>query len=119
MRLPSKELQISDRVAVISIQPELIDPVRRSQFRIQPHRAGFGLPELHAGRGSDQRKYQTMRPRTAQPANQINSGENVSPLIAAAHLQSATMPVIENEVIVGLQQWIAELSKTNTFFVLQ
>src|SRR5258708_7672457 len=103
LRKPRKELQISGRVAIIAVQPELIKAIWRSQFWIEPDRASFGLAKLHTGRGGHQRKYQAVRLCASQSANQIDPGDDVAPLIAATHLQSAAVPVVQDKIIVGLQ----------------
>ena len=41
-------LQVPNHVAVVGVQPELIEAERRGQRRIEPDRARFGLAELHA-----------------------------------------------------------------------
>ena len=56
-----------------------------------------------------------MRLRTAQSSNQIDSGDDVSPLIAAPHLQRALVSIEKNQVVVGLQQRIAEFRERNSF----
>ena len=60
-----------------------------------------------------------MRFRTAQPANQIDAGNDVAPLIAATHLQSATISIEQDQIVVGLQQRIAELGEGNSVFGFQ
>src|SRR5436190_24334526 len=52
-----------------------------------------------------------MRARATQSPDQISSGQNVAPLIAAAHLQSAFVPVEEHEIVVCLQQWISKFGE--------
>src|SRR6185436_1001788 len=50
---------------------------------------------------------------------QINSGNDVPPLIAASQLEHALVSIVKNEVIVGLQQRIAKLGKGNAVFRFQ
>ena len=47
-----EELQIAHGVAIVDVEPELIELVRRRQRGIEPHRAAFGLAELRARRPS-------------------------------------------------------------------
>ena len=79
-------LQVRHHIAIVGVEPELIELERRGPIRIQPDRSGFGLPKLHAGRGSHQREHQPVRLGAPQSANQIDPGNDVSPLIAATHL---------------------------------
>src|ERR1051326_4484849 len=60
-----------------------------------------------------------MRARPTQTANQIDARENISPLIAAAHLQRALESIMQHQIVVGLQQRIAEFSERNTFVRIQ
>ena len=43
--------------------------------------------------------------------NQLAAGGDVAPLIAAAHLQPAAEAIVQHEVVVGLQQLVAELGE--------
>ena len=48
-------LQVRHHVAIVGVQPELIELERRRARRIEPDRARFGLAELRARRGRHQR----------------------------------------------------------------
>ena len=58
-----EELQVPHRVAIVGVQPELIELVRRRQRRIEPDRARFGLAELRSRRRRDERQHQAVRLR--------------------------------------------------------
>ena len=60
-----------------------------------------------------------MCPGAAQSPNQIDARNDVAPLIAAAHLQSAAIGVEEYEKVVSLQEWITEFGERDSFFGLQ
>ena len=64
-----EELQIPDRVAVVGVEPELIELVGRRQLRIQPDRSRFGLAELVARRRRDERQHQAVRLAAAHAPN--------------------------------------------------
>ncbi len=84
-----EEAQVPHRVAVVGVQPELIELVRRRQRRIEPDGARLRLAELRARRRRDERHHQTVRLAAAHAPDQIHPGGDVAPLIAAAHLQRA------------------------------
>ena len=52
-------------------------------------------------------------------ANQIDAGRDVSPLVAAAHLEATPVPVEELQKIVRLEQQVAEFGVRNAFFALE
>ena len=47
------------------------------------------------------------------PADQVDAGDDVAPLIAAAHLQADAKGPVEMEKIVGLQRLVRELGETD------
>ena len=60
-----------------------------------------------------------MRRRAAQSPDEINAGQDVAPLIAAAHLQCAFVSIVQHQKIVCLQQRITEFGKRNAFIRFQ
>src|SRR5262249_11837093 len=100
---PGEKLEIRNHIAIVGVQPELVEAVWRSHFRIQPDGARFGLAKLHACSRGNQRKHERMRARATQTANQIDARENITPLITAAHLQRALVTIVEHQVIKSLQ----------------
>ncbi len=56
--------------------------------------------------------------RTAQLADEIGAGDDVSPLIAAADLQPAIEPIVQDEKVVRLKQRVAELGVRNPLLAL-
>jgi hypothetical protein len=63
--------------------------------------------------------HQTVRTFRAQLADEIDSRGDVAPLIAAAHLQSAAVPVEQLQEVVRLQHEIAELGVRNAIFAFE
>src|SRR5262249_51777885 len=93
------------------IEPELVEAVRRRKLRVEPHGAGFSFSKLNSSGRGDERKHECMRARAAQAPNQISSGEDISPLIATAHLQSTFVAIVQHQVVISLQQRITEFSE--------
>src|SRR4029453_9094848 len=79
-------LQISTGVAIVHVQPELIELVRLRERWIEPHCARFCLSELRSGGGRHQRHDDAVRLPTAHPANEIHPRRDVAPLIPPPHL---------------------------------
>ena len=46
-----------------------------------------------------------------EPADQVDAGGDVAPLVAAADLQRAAVPAVEVQEVVRLQQHVAELGE--------
>ncbi len=60
-----------------------------------------------------------MNRRMALAANQIDPGDDVAPLVGASNLNRAAQIVVEPEVIVGLEQHVAELGVADALLRLQ
>src|SRR5262249_2616268 len=96
-------------VAIVGVQPELVELERRGEPGVEPDRAGFGLAELGPRRRRQQRPDETVRLRRTLPANQIDARRDVAPLIGGAHLQHAGVALEQLEEVARLQEEIAEL----------
>ena len=59
-----------------------------------------------------------MRFAASHAPNQIHPRSDVAPLIAAAHLQRATESIVQHEIVVRLQQRVAELGERDSVFAL-
>src|SRR5437764_475741 len=75
-RQEREALQVSHDVAVIRVQPELVEPEWPGPLRVEPDGAGFGLPELHAGCSLHQRPDQAMRLPPAHLSDQVDAGRD-------------------------------------------
>ena len=108
----SEVLQVFNDVAVILIDPELVELVWRRLFRIQPDCAARCLTELGAVCFEHQRNRQTKSfgVGTLNLMNQINPGSNVAPLISPADLQVNVIMPVEMQEIDGLQDLVGKLS---------
>ena len=113
-----KKLEIFHDIAVVGVDPELVEPVRRGELRVKPDRPGLGLAKFDARRRCHQGGNHSIASRFAQLAQQFNPHNDIAPLIAAAQLQGAVIAVIQHHKVVGLQQHIAELSKGNAVALL-
>src|SRR5207253_3754932 len=96
--------------------PVLIELVRRRARSAAPHRALFGLSELRSTCSRYQRHRQRMRSLSLHAPNELEAGGDISPLIAAAHLQRYAFAAIELQKIVRLQQHVGKLGKGDSTF---
>ena len=55
----------------------------------------------------------------SRPANQIDSGRDVPPLIGTAHLQFDAVVVVQMSKVVGLQQHVAELGERDAMLTIE
>ena len=111
-----EQSQVFPRVAIVHVDPVLIELVRRRARGIEPHRSRFGLAELRPARGRNQRHGQRVRGLSLDAPNQLQASGDVSPLIAAAHLERNSFAAVELQKIVCLQQHVRELSERDSAF---
>src|SRR5688572_19027484 len=84
-----EEFQIFHGIAVLYVEPELIELIGLGQSRVQPDRARLRLAELGSRGRRDQRHYQAVRLASTDATDQVHPGDDVSPLVAATHLHGA------------------------------
>ena len=53
------------------------------------------------------------------PADEVNSGQDVPPLVVAAHLQGAAVLPVERQIVVGLEELVVELDEGQSLFQAQ
>ena len=112
-RLQREELQVAGDVAVIGVHPELVELVRRRQGRVEPDRPALRLAELRPRCRRDERRHETVCLAGLDATDQVDPRRDISPLVAAAHLDGACFLPVEVQEIVGLQQHVAELGVRN------
>ena len=108
-----EELEVALDVAVVGIDPELVEVVRAGAFRIEPDVSCFALSELGSGGGGDQGKDQAVHLPPFAPFHQVAAGRDVAPLVAAADLKLAALRTEQVQVVVGLDQHVAEFGVGN------
>ena len=69
----------------------------------EPHRVAGRLAELLPVAAQQQRPRQPVGGAAGRPADQVDPGGDVAPLIGAAHLQLDAVLVVEMPEVVGLQ----------------
>ena len=111
LRKEGEELEIFYDVAVVGVVPELVESVRRSSRRVEPDGTAFGFSEFDTGRGCNEVKNDRVRFCSAQSTDEFDTRNDVTPLIAATHLECTAMPVEEFEVVVGLQERVSEFGE--------
>src|SRR5687768_16858591 len=78
--------EVLANVAVLHVQPELVEPIGRGARRVEPDGACLGFSELRTSCGSDEREGQPIDCCAGRAPNELDAGRHVSPLIAAADL---------------------------------
>src|SRR2546428_653182 len=86
-----EELEVALRVPVVRVEPELEKLVDRRASGIEPDRATLRLPELRTRRRGEERRDEPVRLAPLHPADQVDSGGDVPPLIAPTHLDGALL----------------------------
>ena len=110
--------QVDADVAVVGVDPVLVEAVRRGQGRVEPDRvAGLALAELRARRREQERVGQAVgglglavRP-AGRPPDQLEAGGDVAPLVGAAALQLDAVRATEVGEVGRLEEHVAELGE--------
>jgi hypothetical protein len=111
-----EELEVALHVAVVGVDPELVELVRAGALRVEPHVAALALAELGPRGRGDQGEDHPVRLCALPPADQLDPGGDVPPLVAAAHLHLALLGPEEVPEVVGLDQHVAELGVGDAHF---
>ena len=83
-RPQAEDLEVPDNVAVVGVDPELVEGVRRGHRRVEPDGARLGLSELRAvGFGDERRRQRVHRNVFIDDAvDEVEAGGEVAPLVA-------------------------------------
>src|SRR5438093_11453098 len=84
-----KVFQVSNDVAIIESDPELVKPVGTGSFRIEPYSASDSLAELASIGVGDERKRQPVNLGSQLFSAEITAGGDIAPLIASTDLEFA------------------------------
>ena len=87
LRQKGEQLQKLHHVAVVCVDPVLVELVGRCFLCVQPNRARFGLAEFGPICLLQQGECQAVRLLVQPPAKQLDPGGDIAPLIAAADLE--------------------------------
>ena len=111
-----ENLDVAVSILVGHIEPELVELVRGCPLRVEPDIALLGLAELLAVGLPDERAGEGVSVCLSESsADELGSGGDVSPLVASAHLQTASLVLVEPEEVVALEELVAELGERHSF----
>ena len=114
LREEGEILQVLHDVAVVLIEPELVEFIRRRLLRIQPYRAARRLAEFRAVRLQHQRDGETVGiVLVFHLADEVDTIRDIAPLVRAADLQLHIVFVIEHLEIDGLQDLVRKFREGN------
>ncbi len=109
--------QILHHIAVILIEPELIEFIRRRLFRIKPYRTAGGFSEFRTVRFQHERYRQSESFRVFTSfADQVNSVRDIAPLVGAADLELDIVFFIKHFIVDGLENLVRKFGKGNARF---
>ena len=77
------------------------------------------LPIFAPEAGGDQRRGQAEQLAAVDPPRQLDAGDDVPPLVGAAHLQHAAVAAGEFQKVVGLQHHVVEFEKRQRLLAIQ
>jgi hypothetical protein len=113
-----EKLQVTNDVAVIGVDPKLVEAIDAGLFGIDPDSTRHALAEFGAIGIGDKRECETEDLSTKFFAAEITAGGNVAPLIAAADLQFAIKFLAQMVEIERLEQHVAEFSVADAGFAV-
>src|SRR5699024_11806111 len=106
-----KPTEVINDNRIASVEEVLVPGVSGSLFRIKPKlSATSGLAELLPLRVGNQWAGQSVSFNPIDATIQVNSGDNVAPLIATADLQAAIVFALLLNNVICLQQHVGKLS---------
>ena len=110
--------QVDAHVAIVRVDPVLVEAVGRGERRVQPDRlAGLALAELGAGRREQERvgeavgRLPAAGPGARRAPDQLQAGRDVPPLVGAAALQLDPVRALQVGEVGRLQEHVAELGE--------
>ena len=83
------------QLGVVGVDPVLEERVRRRPLGVEPDPGAGGLADLGAVGGGEQRPAQRVHRGPVPPADQVDPGEDVAPLVGAADLQLAALVLVQ------------------------
>ena len=110
------EFQETLHITVIRIYPVLVEIERTGFLGAEPYGAGSGFPHLGARGGGKERKSKSMGALAELSAYKFYSGDDISPLVVAAHLQAAVAFLRQIIEIICLEQHIIKLDEIEAGF---
>ncbi len=110
-----ENLDVSCSIGIADVKPELIELVGRGVTAVEPNVARFGLAKLASVGFGNQRAGKGKCFATGFAAYKLGTGSDVTPLVRTSHLQTASLVLIEEQVVVALQQLIGELGERHTY----
>ena len=114
LREEGEDADVAGGVDVGAVKPELVELVGGSLLRIKPYIATLGLSKLGTVGLGNQRAGESESLAAFHTADELGTGGDVAPLVAATHLELAAFGAVEGEKVVALQQLIAELGERDT-----
>jgi hypothetical protein len=114
-----EEAQEPADIGVFGVAPKLPVIEGAQPLRIEPDRALRGLAHLGAGGGGDERRRQSEQAPAVGTACQIDPGDDIAPLVRAAHLQLAAEAPRQLQKIVGLQNEVVEFEKAERLVAVE
>ncbi len=109
VRPEAEAAQVLADHGVVDVEEVLVERERRRHRRIQPQRVSLAGAELLAVGGGQQRRGQRMHRCALHPANEVDAGRQVAPLVRAAGLQHASVSAMKLQVVQALEHLVAEL----------
>ena len=110
----SEDLYVTLGVVIAHVEPELIEFVRRCVAGIEPNVARLSFAKLATVGFSNQGTSKCKSLATIGAADKFRTCGNVTPLVAAAHLQFAVFCFVKMEEVIALKQLISKLSERQT-----
>ena len=107
-------LDITLRIVVGDVHPELEELIRGGVFLREPDIAGLCLTELTAVSFGDERTGEGECLIAVHLTHQLDARGDIAPLVGTAHLHEAVLVLVEIDKIVALKELVGELGERHT-----
>src|SRR5262249_38491374 len=98
-------------IPIIDVDPELVKLIRGSQLSVQPDGASCSFAHFLPTRRSEKRKGHGKGFAIGYPADEVNTSDQIAPLIVPPYLEHTVIALEEHQKVIGLQQLIVELEE--------
>ena len=113
------EFQKTPHISIGGVAPELPEFIRAEHITIQPDCSGLRLAHFFAIGCCQQRRGKAINLTLDHTARQVDTVNDVPPLVRTAHLQDAAVAAVQLHEIIGLQNHVIEFQKRQRLFPVE
>ena len=115
-RQECQQCQTFFNVLIANVSPVLVEFIRCCFFRIQPYSAGYCFTHFYTFRVCQQFECHAVSGFLGFTTDQFYTGDDVGPLVVAAHLQGAVVSLVQFVEVITLHDHVVEFQEGQTSF---